>query len=61
MLVEAAAEHLAELRPGEERRRRRMRRHEPFAVVLDEREQVGALLAATRSISRTPKKKIASK
>ena len=44
MLVEAAAEHLAELRPREERRRRRMRRHEPLPVVAHEREQIGALL-----------------
>ena len=44
MLVETAAEHLAELRPGKERGRRRVGGDEALAVLLDERHQVGALL-----------------
>ena len=44
MLVEAAAEHVAELGPREERGRAGMRRHESFAVVAHERQQVGTLI-----------------
>src|SRR4051794_2856422 len=43
MLVEAAAEHVAEFRPREEGGGSRMRRNETLAVVTDEREQIGAL------------------
>ena len=60
VLVEPAADHLPELGPGEERRDRGVRGHESLPVVPDEGEQVRALLGV-RSISRTPKKKIASK
>ena len=44
VLVEAAAEHLAELRPREERRGAGMRGHESLAIVAHEAQQVGALL-----------------
>ena len=44
VLVEASAEHLAELGPREERRRARVGRHEALAVVSHERQQVGPLL-----------------
>ena len=44
MFVEAAAEHLAELRPGEERCGACVGCDEAFAIVVDEGEQVGLLL-----------------
>src|SRR5204863_6066735 len=44
MFVESATQHLAELQPGEECRRRRMRSDESLPIVLYERQEIGALL-----------------
>ena len=56
MFVEAAAEHLAELRPREERGRARMRRHEPLPVVFHEREEISALFRRQIDLSDAEEK-----
>ena len=50
MPVVPRAEHLAELRPVEERRRRRVRGDEPLAIVLHERQEIGLLLVVERHV-----------
>ena len=50
MPVEAGAEQLAELRPGFQRGQPDVRRHETFAVVSHERQEVGLLLLVERHL-----------
>ena len=55
MFVVAAAEQLAEFRPRVERGQRHVRGDEPFALVFDERRQIGALLRVERDVAMAEK------
>jgi len=54
--VVARANHLAEFRPVEKRRRRGVRPDESLAVVLHERQQVSFLMRVKRHVTMTRKK-----
>src|SRR5678815_2830509 len=51
MLVVATAEQSAELRPAFKRGQRHVRGNEPFALIVDERRELGALLRIERHIA----------